>query len=410
MRDEKIKLICENFLKTVSLRELFNKKEFMYPVAAGVVFIILLMTIRTITPEEGIERKLDLKYYLEMAEASPGINTDVIPPFKYRILLPWLAGLLQNPVAGFYFLMLMGFIVQGAAFILYFRDRYGTESSSLAYVFLLLNAQISVFLIQNPYNVVDLYVSAFTILFLLLLKKGKITWAVTVLLACVFIKENFIIMAAGGLVLLKNREKNTRSVKLLLAGSIVSLIIAVLIRLLIDGSGSGYLMEQVSVHVPEKLNDPVIILKTLIGPALFILPVYLVFADKWIIHVRENKELLVIFLFTFLSTFWGANDARLMTGAGVFYYGFVCMVVNQILNLHDVKESESRMKTGIFIWLMILVNLAAVLITNRNSILWYGENITIQIYIAALAVITAVAIFLKFDITRREKIQVTEKS
>lgn len=392
------------------MRELFNKKEFLYPAAAGVVFIILLMTIRTITPEEGIERKLDLKYYLEMAEDSPGINTDVIPPFKYRILLPWLAGLLQNTVTGFYFLMLMGFIVQGAAFILYFRDRYGAESSSLAYVFLLLNAQISVFLIQNPYNVVDLYVSAFTILFLLLLKKGKITWAVTVLLACVFIKENFIIMAAGGLVQLKKREKNTKSVKLLLAGSMVSLIIAVLIRLLIDRSGSGYLMEQVSVHVPEKLNDPLILLKTLIGPAVFILPLLIIFADRISQYLRENKELAVIFSLTFFSTFWGANDARLMTGAGVFYYGFVAAIFKDILSSDRVTGSKAEMRAGMLIGLMIIVNLAAVLITNRNSILWYGENITIQIYIAALAVITAVAIFLKFDMTRREKIQVTEKS
>ena len=46
---------------------------------------------------------MDLRYYRAMAEASPGISSEMPRPFAYRILGPWLVGLLPLPeTAAFY--------------------------------------------------------------------------------------------------------------------------------------------------------------------------------------------------------------------------------------------------------------------------------------------------------------------
>lgn len=379
-----------------------TNKEVYYLIGAGVVFLMLLLTVGTINQQEGISKNFDMKYYLDMAENSPGINKDVIPPFKYRILLPWLAGFGGNPASGFYILMVAGFLLQGISFILLFREKYGIRNSALAYTMMLLNPQISVFVINNPYNVVDLYASGLLIFFLYLMGKSLIKPAIMILVIAVFVKENFIIMIIAGLmIILKNKEDKGSKI-IYWWGTAAAIAAAVLIRIITDAEGSSYLIYQVSHHVKEKLSDPFIILKTLILPGIFIVPFYIMFPEKLKEFIRENSVLAVIFIATFLSTFWGANDARLMTGAGVFYYGAAAHLLGDFSQRGpDIRLPVNDLpQYGVI--LMIIVNLSAVLFTNRYSIFYNNYISAGSVYLISLLLIFMIILFIKGKLKNEE--------
>ncbi len=369
------------------------------------IFLTLLLTVETIDQQEGINKKFDMKYYLDMAEHSPGMSRDVIPPFKYRILLPWLAGLGGNPATGFYILMVAGFLIQGISFILLFREKYGTGNTVVAYTMMLLNPQISVFIISNPYNVVDLYASGLLILFLHFMSKSLIKPAIMILITAVFVKENFIIMMLAGFLILIMNKKDKKSKILYGCGALAAMTAAVIIRIITDAQGSAYLIYQVLIHLKEKLSDPLIILKTLILPGLFAVPFYLLFPGKLKEFIRENRVLTVIFIATFLSTFWGANDARLMAGAGVFYYGWMAFLLNYLNERFSRHEAEAHNLFILAVLLVIILNLLTVLFSSRNSRLYVGIEFVNFVYIISVLLISAITLMLKIRMAGLIKIE-----
>jgi hypothetical protein len=71
--------------------ELTSRHHILILLAAAAVMIYLYGNIDyTVEPF----RDMDLRYYRQMAQASPHLAEGVPPPFAFRLLGPWVVGLL----------------------------------------------------------------------------------------------------------------------------------------------------------------------------------------------------------------------------------------------------------------------------------------------------------------------------
>ncbi|MDA3875409.1 MAG: hypothetical protein PF795_15790, partial [Kiritimatiellae bacterium] len=68
--------------------------------------------------------KWDLAAYMRMAEAAPGVAGDVAKPFAFRILGPWLAGIVPGSIpGGFRVLSLVASLLLPFQFAALLRER-----------------------------------------------------------------------------------------------------------------------------------------------------------------------------------------------------------------------------------------------------------------------------------------------
>ena len=78
----------------------------------------------TIDYANPIYQNSDLNKYFKMAEAAPGITDDVIRPFVYRILVPWIAGVLPFAIStNFIILNQIGLILLSVSLFVFFKGQ-----------------------------------------------------------------------------------------------------------------------------------------------------------------------------------------------------------------------------------------------------------------------------------------------
>lgn len=275
--------------------------------------------------------KWDLSHYRTMASASPGIATNVGHPFAFRVLGPYLVGLLPFPdPVGFY-----GFAVVlslGLVFLLYyFLQSVGlSPSASLVTVVLFaFNRHWFGFTIWDYFQVNDLLSLVFIlVLFWAMLNDRWMVFGVTLFLGAMTRETAMLMIPVVFAYLLEKKEISTRWRKALIAIG-PGLIAFFLLRFFVPTTG-GTLLEAFHVN-SRKVLSPERLFRLMVNSFLPFSLIPLVFFEMTFRFFRARIYALVFVILVFLSALFGSNDERLMAPAFIIVYLLLGVVI-QALN------------------------------------------------------------------------------
>ncbi len=271
----------------------------------------------------------DLNKYIEMAEASPGLDTNVIRPFVYRIVAPWVAGLLPfSTSTNFYLLNFLALLALSYSFYLFLIEFGVDEKLSLVMTIIFqLNKYFFLFLAWNHFQLSDTLSLALLFYFFILLKRRKFKMLFLLMILGVLIKEySLMIIPAGFIYLYKDHYEKSSLIYYSII-SVLSILVFILVRVVIvSESGESlfaqYITEAIYYSKPEMLAKRFIIPFTPFG----LLPV--IFLKDLIMFFREHKYFFIYALTITILSFFGEPE-RLIEPLAAVYYLFVAIIIKQ---------------------------------------------------------------------------------
>ncbi len=275
-------------------------------------------------------RNMDLKYYRLMAQASPRLAEGVPPPFAFRLLGPWLAGLPPAPdPVGFLALTVIASLLIPALFYRFLIE-FGIERSAafVAALLFVFNKHLFGSSIWNFFQVKDsLGLLCITACFITMLRGNWPLFSFSLIIGTVSGEAPLIVIPVL-LVYLIERGKPVSEWRRAAISLIPGVAVFVLLRLLIPTQGGMGLVESF-LHYSRKLRYRLVWAGLLVNPfiPLVLLPL-LYIRDLWR-FMRSNIYLAVLLAFVFASTLFGSNNERLMAPAFIVFYAFIGVVAER---------------------------------------------------------------------------------
>lgn len=278
----------------------------------------------------------DLSSYRKMALASPEINPDIPIPFAYRVLGPYIVGLLPiSTTIGFYIFSIFFSIC--LSFQFYYLLRYiglSTTISSVTVSLFLFNKYLFGITIWNYFQLNDLLSLNFIIIMLLSIWRNQ--WIVfsIILVLGAFTKEISLLMIPVAFIyILEKKELSTKWKKVIVA-VIPAIMIFILIRVLIPTAGGKSLLEAFLIF-SQKVWSPESILRKLVNSYLPFYFIPFIFFKHTLQFFRTKKYMLWYVILVFLSTYFGSNNERLMAPSFIVFY----MLIGTILQDLNPKKT-----------------------------------------------------------------------
>ena len=299
------------------------------PLAAALAAVALLIWLYgAIDPV--VHAGADLRHYVPMAEAAPGLDLDRQRPFVYRPLGPWLAGVLPLSVAlAFGAWAWVGSLALAALLYAVCRaDGRRPTAAALAVVLLAANRYLFGFNVFNAYHLGDLVAQVSVGAALWLLWRGRYAAMGAVLAVSVLAREPAVLFAPVAVVYLWERGR-LRADGARVALALVPLaVLFVLPRALVEGAGGYTLAEALAAEGTKALRPET--WARLLGTAWVpVLPVLAVWPHEVAGWFRERLHLVALFALTLASAFLGWDQERLMQPAVWAVYPAVAVVLDR---------------------------------------------------------------------------------
>ena len=271
----------------------------------------------------------DLGKYRVMAQAAPGLALTE-KPFAYRLLGPYLAGLLPIPdPAGFYGLAVIGSFALVILFY-FFLTAEGIQPpiAAVTVIFLIFNEYFFGVTLFDYFQINDLLTLIFLIgLFWTMLRGRWLLFGMFLALG-VLARETALLMIPVALVYLFETHRLRREWVPFACAAAPGVAIFGLIHLLVPVSGGRGLLEALWFY-HAKLISPVIWFRLLVNSfiPLTLLPVVF-FKHTWEFFTRRKYALLFVGL-VLASTFFGSNNERLMAPAFIVFYPLIAAILQR---------------------------------------------------------------------------------
>lgn len=338
---------------------------------------------------------MDQIHYRNMAIAAPELNFDIIQPFVYRILAPWVAGVIPiNLELSFYFLNLLALL--GLPLLIYkFLVEFNLEhrvafALTACFVF---NRYFFQFFAWDYFQIVDTLSLIIIIYSFLLIKSKKWLNLSLILILGVLIKETVLIIIPTAFAYLywKNYEKN--DYKSLTLVSAISISVFIFLRVLIHPTGGEDIFTQFTSGISRFFTFEAFIKKFIVAFTPFgLIPFF--FHKTLLEFIKKHKYVPVYFiLVVFVSAF--GDFERLMAPFAPFYLLFIGEIIQKFLN---EKENKDDLKT--FLLYMMAISFIASFHHIWGLFPLPGRNITIILTLTALVVMLAHFLDLKFKSLR----------
>ncbi|MBF0496845.1 MAG: hypothetical protein HQK58_09790 [Deltaproteobacteria bacterium] len=275
---------------------------------------------------------MDLHSYRKMALASPNISQGIYKPFAYRLLGPFLVGLLPIPdPMGFYALAVAFSICLVVQF--YYLLRYTGLSATVSVVTALLfifNKHLFGFTIWDYFQINDiLSLNFMTVLLLSMWRNQWVLFGITLVLGAATKEVSMLAIPVVFAYLLERKELSTNWQKAV-AATIPGLLVFFLIRFSIHATTGNSLL-QAFLAYSNKLYSPVIILRLLVNSFLPVGFVPFIFFKHTVMFFKDKKYLLLYVSLVLFSTGFGTDNERLMAPAFIVFYMLIGYVI-QYLN------------------------------------------------------------------------------
>jgi hypothetical protein len=262
----------------------------------------------------------DMNHYRAMAKATPGIDTTRPTPWVYRILPPYLAGLLPFTINQSFWLwsILFSNFMLGAFFYLFSMFGISAFWSFFTLSLFVFNRYLFGIYIFNYFQLVDLLSLLFLILAFILLYKKKWLPIVLVTTLGALTKEVILLLTPTFVTYFYAKNSNKRFLKSFLV-FLIPFFFYVLTHIVGEQDTGGYLIEQLKTngasffsfkHWGEVLINAFV-------PLSFI-PI--IFYEITYNFLRENSSFLILIVGCLTSTLLAGANERLMIPTAIPFY------------------------------------------------------------------------------------------
>jgi len=293
-------------------------------IAVSIVIIILSGQIDYLSPNY---LQWDMHEYLGMAKAFPKIDRAISLPFAYRILGPWMVGLLPIPEEiGFHILAIIASLSLAIIFPLFLiKSGISPPSATLAAIFFVCNKHFFGLPVWNYFQLDDiLLLIGITIIFDAAPKNKWLIFACTLLIGSLA-KETILIVLPTFLIYLIEYGLLRKYWAIFLTAIFPTIVVFISLREIIQAPGVG-LIEAMLIHM-GKLTSPGTIYGLFINSfaPFSLLPI--IFWKRTVLFFSRRKYILVYFFMVFVSALFGSNNERLIAPAFIGFYWLIAEII-----------------------------------------------------------------------------------
>jgi hypothetical protein len=285
----------------------------------------------------------DLLNYRTMAQAVPHLDFSVCPPYTYRILGPYLVGLMpMNDVHAFYLLaVILSFILVIAYYSLVRRLGLSSQTAALTTILFTLNRYFFGFTVWDYFQINDLISEILLALLFISMLQGAWFRYALLLLAGALTRETVFIIVPTTLVYLWENKKIKNSLMPFLTAVLPGLMVFIGLRILIKStctdhepglpqSGAAYyywafLRYLHNFFLPQTLFRRLI---NAFAPFSF-LPIIFLGQTKSL--VVRHRHMAVFYLLIFAATLFGGDAERLMAPAFIVFYFLLGLIIEKTI-------------------------------------------------------------------------------
>ena len=329
----------------------------------------------------------DLHDYRTMAEASPSLAQNVRQPFVFRILGPYLAGLMPfSTDTSFLILTLAIGLALPLLFFLYLSESLvSPATAALTTVFFILNKYLYGFSIWNYFQINDLL--ALVDILLLMWAMSSQKWVIFGILLFLgsLTKEVPLLMIPVAFVFAL--QSPNRAWLPVLVAVVPALLAAGMTRLLVHSDQGNNLLDAFFTY-NRKLLSGESWFRLLVNSFIPFSLVPLIFFKSTLKYFKARKHELVFLVLVVFSTLFGYNNERLMAPAFMVFYPLLAVTI---------QGEFTSSKIGLSV-----ISFAAVLGVLHHAYARYPlpREWTIPLSLFALTVVTAMFIFQKFAVSK----------
>lgn len=311
---------------------LMSKQRLVYLLVVGAIAVLMIFLYGQIDYTVEPYAQSDLYHYRLMAAAAPQLAPDVQQPYAFRILGPYLAGILagQDPW-GFGILTLAVALALGMVYFL-FLTSWGIRSAVAAVTtaLLLFNKHLFGYVVWDYFHVNDLLALLYLVILWWALRRARwLVFAVTLVLGALT-RETALLMIPVALVYLAERQRLTRDWRNLLLAVLPGLLCFIILRLGIQPAGGQDVLTHF-LRTSPKVMDPATWFRLLINAFIPVSLLPLIFPRHTLAFFRRNLAMLVYLLLVLASAFFGTDNERLMAPAAVIYYLLIATIIERYL-------------------------------------------------------------------------------
>jgi len=272
----------------------------------------------------------DLVSYRSMAHAAPALDASAPRPFAYRILGPYVSGLLgARTDAGAYVVNLafsILFVVLAFRFFLYLGLR--PAAACIAMVLYVFNKHLFGFTTWNYFHLNDVLLNIFlVILFWGMMERRWTVFAAALALACAAREVALLVIPVVPVYLWESRGARREWLRFA-AAVLPALVVFAALHVLIRPSTGPTLREAFAVNwvkvvMPERLYH------VLVNPFVPVSLVPLVFLERTVSYLRGRLHLVLFYFLVAATTLFGSNNERLLNPAFLVVYPLVGFIVQE---------------------------------------------------------------------------------
>jgi len=331
---------------------LYSRKVFpiVTIIIVAITFIFLADRIDYTSPDYS---DTDLAKYRMMAESSPTLNFEVSKPYVYRILAPWLAGILPLNIDVSFFFLNSIFLILLSITLYYFLlyHKIGKNIALFVTLCFILNRYFFAFLAFDYFQFGDT-LSYFLLLisFFLIAKKRWVLFSIVLIIGVLTREVALLIIPVGYLFIYEKKILSMNYLKYSVA-LFPSVLIFIFFRVLIKIDGDeNYLTQIISgfeLFKPESIIKKFFISVT---PFAFLSIVY---SKELYTFFLKHLYLLMLFVGTVFSSFFGFDHERLMSPSAPVFFLFLAIILEQTVQSKKWENHKGKI-FGIIITLAFL--------------------------------------------------------
>ena len=312
------------------------------------IFIIVAVSIFVLLFTGQIEyqqlqyKNSDLTKYIAMAKVSPELNLTIIRPFVYRILAPWVIGLMPFSIPTNFFLLNTIFLIL-LSIVFYSALSEFDLSANVALTLTIafqMNRYFFQFLSWNYFQLSDTITLSVLFTSFILIKRKNWILLFLLLPVSILIKEYALIILPAGLFYFLFQRKSKKDFLLFGLLSITTITVYALIRIILDTDQGVDLLTQYTTK-EFYYSRPMLFLKKYIASftPFGLLPIIFY---KELIHFFKRNSFLFIYTLTVIVISYFGEAERMMAPLAVVYFLFVGNLVEKRFKLYQNHFFENK--------------------------------------------------------------------
>ncbi len=273
----------------------------------------------------------DAYWYQRTAEAAPGLDPEHRQPFAYRLLGPYLVGILPIPeLQGFRIVSIACAFALVFLYYYFLRDvGLSIFSSLLTVILLLFNRYVFGQTLWTFTHVNDFLMMIILVMMLLAIRKDRwLAFGVTLVLGAMT-REPTMLMIPVAFFYLWEKRKLSSEWRTVLFACIPGLVTLILIRLFVPIS-EGRSLTLALATFGGKLLEPSSLFRLLINTFLPLTLIPFVYPKTSWDFIRSNMSLIFFSVLVFGTTLFGSNQERLMAPAFITFYLLLGTILERV--------------------------------------------------------------------------------